>query len=460
MEHFHHLLFEDITLDSQMYEFEIWQDRMADADLDERFFAIFEETLNERTSQMREAGKDDDPLTEYLEIYLSRATDGQHRTISQKQSNDFTDTIPNSNTASLDLHTRFPNLQPGSNDSSATVSRVINLLEGKTSLPIAHQIELYLRLSNFLPKIHSLIDPLKVLFQLILTKVSVIPVFALLEVGAFYKKLGKFEEALEVYAAASRKLDHLDVQLKYVIHSHVADCYSDLGLFSEALGSYEKAFSGQEILLGRRHSDTLQDLYMMIHTNHYMHQHIEVLRLSDKICMGEEAVPEWGLIDNLHLNSIRCVAYRSIGGHEGAAHTKKMRETLKECRESYSNDDGIPPDVLHVIGCAYHALGEYDTALDFFQLAFEACKKSKGPNLIRTLHAQCWIAVTYEALGRCHEAKKLHEKVHAKHQSVLGRDHPDARRTKRDLDALLSRHHTELDDSMKVDDDNHSRIII
>lgn len=75
VEYFAHPLFEDITLDSQMDEFAIWEDRMAEAGLVTRFLAVLKGTLKKRTDQMRKAANVDDPLIEFLETYLDGSTD-------------------------------------------------------------------------------------------------------------------------------------------------------------------------------------------------------------------------------------------------------------------------------------------------------------------------------------------------------------------------------------------------
>lgn len=386
-ERFVRLLFEDLTLDSQEDEFIVWQYRMADAGLDTKFFAIFEETLKERTDQMRKAGKNDDSLTEHLEMYLNQAKDGHFGKYSPKQSNEATGSILESSTAGPYPQTRFFTSRPSSNDPSATVSRVMDLLKGQNALPITHQIELWLRLSTSLRKTRVLIDPLKLLFQLILRKASGVHVFALLAVGEFYVKLGKFQEALEIYTVAARKMHHLDVPLKFRIQSLMGSCYEELELDMEALTSYKRSLSGQEIHLGRRHHDTIRTLTDVILANVRMSQYTEVLRLSDTICMEQEFVPELSLDRNLQLHSLRYFAYRNQGNHERAAHMKRtIQSTLKLCRESYSNDHVIPPHLLEQSGAAYYVLDEYDTALESFQLAFEAYQQLKGSNSRDTLY--------------------------------------------------------------------------
>ena len=439
IQHFAHLLFEDITLQSQVDEYEAWSDQMTVAGLDEKLLAFFKETLKERNDEMRRMGNKIDPLAENFETFIKRITEESFETFSQKQSSEATTSVLESCTAGPKVETNSQKPTPTLNDPSATVSRVMDLLKGQTSLSIAHQIEIWLRVSTSLHKTTVMIDPLKVLFRIVLRKASGIHVFGLLAIGDFYQRLEKYQEAVEVYSVASRKMNHLDVPLKFRIHYTLGHCYENLGLDVEALRSYESAFSGQEIHLGVRHSDTLETLYWMIAVNDWMGHSTEVLRLSDKVCMKHEFVPEMSLFRNIDLHSRRLKAYRYMGNHERAAHVEEsMRATLKLYHESHSNDDNISPHSSTDLGEAYYSLNEYDTALKFFHLALEAYNNSKCPNLRWVLYIQYRIAATFEDLGRIHEAKDLLETVLPKQQSLFGADHREVRWTKNALDDLES----------------------
>ena len=438
VQHFAHLLFEDITLQSQVDEFAAWSDQMTVADLDTKFFAFFKETFKERTHGMPKVGKKVDPLTENLETCITYVTEESFGIFSQKQSNEATASILESRTAGPHLETNSQNSTPTINDPSATVSRVMDLLKGQTSLTVAHQIEIWLRLSMSLHKTSVVIDPLKILFRIILRKASGIHVFALLAIGDFYRRLEKFQEAVEVYSVASRKMNHLDVPLKFRIHFDMGYCYTRLGSDTEALRSYESAFSGQEIHLGRRHFDTVKTLYWMIVVNDWMGRYTEVLKLSDKVCTEQEFVPELNLGRNLFLHTRRHSAYLHVGNHERAAHVEEsIRATLNLFHETYGNDDAIPPNISIDLGDAHDYLGEYDIALKLFRQGSEAYKKTQRSNR-DTLHAQYRVASTFAELGRIHEAKDLLETVLAKQQSLLGSNHRNVRWTKNALDALES----------------------
>ena len=454
MQHFAHLLFEDITLQSQLDEFTAWSDQMTVAGLDTKFLAFFRETFKERNDEMRKVGKKIDPLAENLETYIKQIE--SFGSFSQKQSNEATSSVLESRTAGSSLEANSQNPIPTLNDPFATVSRVMDLLKGQTSLSIAHQIEIWVRLSTSLDKISVMIDPLKVLFRIILRKASGIHVFALLAIAHFYRRLEKYQEAVEVYSVASRKMNHLDVPLKFKIHSWMGNCYEELGLDTEALRSYKSAFSGQEIHLGRRHSETVETLYWMIAVNGWMRRYTEVLRLSDKVCMEQEFVPEMSLRRNLDLHIRRRIAFLHIGNHERATHVEEsIRATLKLCLEACSNDDDIPPEFRIDLGDAYHHLGEYDTALKFFQQGLEACKNSKCSNLSYILYIQYRIACTFRRLGRIHEVKDLLETVLAKQQRLLGPNHREVRWTKEALDALEfdDNELTEEEDGYELDEE-------
>lgn len=58
-----------------------------------------------------------------------------------------------------------------------------------------------------------------------LEEASGTPVFALMLICDFYKKLEKSQEALEVYTAALEKMKHLDVPLRFRIHDRMGACY-------------------------------------------------------------------------------------------------------------------------------------------------------------------------------------------------------------------------------------------
>ena len=443
---FVHLVFEDVTLDAQMNEFTAWEDQMVDAGLDKRLLALFEGTVKKWTDKMRQAGRYDDPLIEHLEAYLSETKNRKSGAFSEEGSDETAIPLLDSDPAGQHLQTLTTNSVQSSNNSSATVRRAMDLLKCQTPLSVAHQIELCLRLTS-LRKLRMPIDSLKILFQLILRKASRIPVYGLMLIGGFYYKLEKFQEALEIYDAASKKMIHLDVPLRFRIHECMGYCYYKLQSESEALEYYERAFLGYERLLGTSHRDTLEVLVWMIHTNGKMYQHTEVIRLTNRIYMEHGSVPGLNLADNLFVHRMRRRAYCQIGDHDGdAAMEICLRGALEKVHQSYRNHYDMPTDVLYECGCVHHSLGEYETALEFLEPALKTYEGSKEKRSLDFLNTRWCIAKSYEKLGRHQEARVRYETLLAKEQSVLGPDHPNTRDTKRCLENLML-NGLELDDN-------------
>lgn len=447
VENFAHFLLEDLTLELQVSEFIAFQHLMADASPNMSFLTIFEKNLKEMTSQMRNSGKKDDPCTETWEMVLDLAENEDIEFYRQSQSNEASESVLEPSLAGLDLQAGFSDSRPNSKDPSTAITRMMNLLKGQTSFPFAHQMEIVLRLQSVLSKTRALIDPLKVLFQLVLKKASSIPVYALVAIGEFYEKLEKFQEALEVYNIASKKIDHLDIPLKFTILSQMGYCHLELGLDMEALRCYEKAFFGQEILLGKRHHSTLWCLKQMIFSNFLLRRDTEVLKLCDKMYMGQDSVPELDFEQNLEVQRHRFEAYRFVGDHDKAVHMKhRMQATLKLYHEFHSKDYGKAPHDLQQIGYAHDVLGDYQTALEVFQLASDAYSKANGPSHYWTLHSQYWIATMYTRLGRYQEAKELLELTDARQQRVLRPNHWNIQWTKEALEELPSEDDYSSDD--------------
>ena len=144
----------------------------------------------------------------------------------------------------------------------------------------------------------------------------------------------------------------------------------------------------------------------MIATNANLIRYTEVIRLSDKLCMEQDLIPELDLHDNLYIHRLRHAAYCHIGDHDRkAAMEKRLQATLKSIGESCDNHNGITSNVLFERGCAYYTLGEDDMALESFELALKAFERSQCSRFTEVSRAQFCIAWTYEALGRYHEAK-------------------------------------------------------
>ena len=380
-EYFIHLVFEDITLYAQMDEFMAWEDQMVDAGLGKRLHTLFEGTLNKWTEQMRQAGRGDDPLLEYLEMYLGEAKDRQSGPSSEERSHKFSISVHDSDIAGQHLHTLTTNSGQISSNSSATIYRVMDLLKCQTPLSFANQIELCLRLSTSLSKLRLPTDSLKGLFQLISRETSRISVYALMLIGGVYYELEEFQEALEVYDAASRKILHLDVLLKFRIYEFMGECYDRLKSDVDTLKFEEKAFSGYETLLGIRHLDTLRALYKIGRSYWRLGSYTEALRSYEK-------------------------AFSSYGIVRGSRHLDTLR-------------------TLECMSACYYQQGLYVEALRSYEEVFSGYQALLGSRHLDTLRTLELMAHCFYQQGSCVEALRSYEEVFSGYEIFLGTRHPD-----------------------------------
>ena len=431
VEHFAHYVFEDPTFDPQVREFMAFGDRWADTDPGKSLLATFENRVREEViSRMRYSAMNRD--THKLELMLVLINDFESETHGQNQSREPTEIVPEP--CAIDVpQTRFPNSKSSSKHIANTVARIRKLLNGQTSPIVAHQIEIFLRLKSCLDKTGVLIDPLTVLFKLILGKASGVSVYVLLAIGRFYYKLEKFDEALDVFSAAVKKVDHLDVPLKFEIYAGIADCYHELSIHGEALRFYGKAFLGQRILLGDRHRKTFYFLVRMMWEHRHLSQDREMLRLCEQICHGQDFAPELSIVQNIQVQSLSMVTYGKLGDFSKAARAKEyLRATMRKYDYPCPKDTDEFEDGLFTAGQAYDYMHDRDRALKSLQLALNA-KKNAG-NKRRTLLIQCWMATVHESLGHYEQAKGLCELVYAEQLKTLGSGHLQTRWTKEALD--------------------------
>ena len=130
LETFGHLQFEDLTLSSQVDEFQEFVDCTTVAGLDRKFSAIIGRNLRNSASQTYNFGKNGESYTEQLNMFLDLATDGQLGASGQAQSNVSPD--PNNEPSKLgaEHQTQCLSTGPSSYDPSTTISRVKDLLKG------------------------------------------------------------------------------------------------------------------------------------------------------------------------------------------------------------------------------------------------------------------------------------------------------------------------------------------
>ncbi|CZR62960.1 uncharacterized protein PAC_12857 [Phialocephala subalpina] len=170
---------------------------------------------------------------------------------------------PNGNVAegaNRKLTSQTPRL-PLTDESS--LSHISNTLIHNPTLPLHRQIDILLRLKSHLQRVKVLTDPLKMLFRLLLQKSHAIPVYVLWAVADFYRKLEKWEEALEVYRVAFAKIEAQEAPFKFAILFNVGYVLQQQGKHKEAEATFRRCLEGRERVLGKEHEKTMKIAYWL-----------------------------------------------------------------------------------------------------------------------------------------------------------------------------------------------------
>ncbi|KAF7503591.1 hypothetical protein GJ744_003574 [Endocarpon pusillum] len=262
---------------------------------------------------------------------------------------------------------------------STEASQFMALLNHATTLPLQRQLDWLLRLQCQLHRAKVLTDPLKLLLRIILQKASSVSVNVLWAIGRFYERLGKYNEALEVYHAALAKLENREVPIKFQIIYCVGIIHWKLQSYDMALEFFQKTLIGEERLLGTDHINTLYSIEWIGNTYNSQQQFSEALEWYQKTLIGKE---------------------RLLGTDH--------KDTFV---------------TIYMIGVVYHGLEQYDNALKWFQKALIGEERLLGTDHINTLYSMEWIGRTYYSQQQFSEALEWYQKTLIGKERLLGADH-------------------------------------
>ncbi|KAI5789536.1 hypothetical protein FPQ18DRAFT_294087, partial [Pyronema domesticum] len=138
---------------------------------------------------------------------------------------------------------------------------VLKSIDTSTVLARNWQIDTIIRLQSYLQRVNTLIDPLRIIFQLIMQKASAIPALGLVAISQFYWRFDKFDESNQVLDAALKKIVDKEIPLKYRIYHLMGANYHGMKDHSKAERLYRQAFVGSSALRGLDHQDTIWSMY-------------------------------------------------------------------------------------------------------------------------------------------------------------------------------------------------------
>ncbi|RAL02823.1 uncharacterized protein BO80DRAFT_18610 [Aspergillus ibericus CBS 121593] len=168
----------------------------------------------------------------------------------------FKDEIP-------DAHNRdsIVTFREGPKDSAKVATHIRKLINGHDKLSLAAQLDMTFILRTHLRLMKGLKEPLKILFEFILSSARKMPVSALLIIGDFYRRLDKLDDALKVYRAALAKVNGMEGPDKFMVLRRTGSILIDQGEYTRAEESWRMTGEGQQKAAGRDHRESLQSMY-------------------------------------------------------------------------------------------------------------------------------------------------------------------------------------------------------
>ncbi|KAI9856968.1 MAG: hypothetical protein M1813_008684 [Trichoglossum hirsutum] len=327
----------------------------------------------------------------------------------------------------LDLSPRIANknvtLNATLGESSAAVSQIMDLLNSGTALPLHRQVDMILRLQSHLLKARILTDPLKKLFRIILQRAPIIPVYVLLAIGTFYRRLGKSEEALEVYRAALAKMENRDVPIKITILASIAHVLDDQERYEEAEAMYRQTLEAGERLLGREHADTLSSAYWLGTVLIDEGKYEEAETIHRQTLEARERVLGKAHEDTLWSASQLGTALYNQGKYEEAGVIHRQALEARERVLGKEHEDTLWS--ASELGIALHYQGKYEEAGVIHRQALEARERVLGKEHEDTLRNASQLGFTLINQGKYREAEAIHRQTLEARERVLGKGHKD-----------------------------------
>ena len=137
------------------------------------------------------------------------------------------------------------------------LTRIIDGLGNDEILPLDRQVNMVLKLQSYLSQVNSVTDPLKMLLHMILQNASAAPIYVLIAIAKFYRRVNKLEEALEVYNIALKRTEGQESLTRPWILDQVAIILQRQGKFKDAELACRRAWKEGEKVWGVNHACTL-----------------------------------------------------------------------------------------------------------------------------------------------------------------------------------------------------------
>ncbi|KAK5993028.1 Vegetative incompatibility HET-E-1-like protein [Cladobotryum mycophilum] len=343
------------------------------------------DTFKQQLEKRRNLFGDEDWRTRQSQFLVNAFSDDDEASKNAKGSNN-EEECDNDATPNLPEHSHEDNLEKKRAvfpPTPASTSEMIKLLAENQILPKHKYTELFLVLmSTSLGTLKRWIDPLELLFQMIIQKASTIPILFLYLIGNFYYGQDKFQKALEVYEASLAKMGTEDTRTKLLLWNDIGNCYFKLKMYEDAVNAHKKAALGRRELLGPEHEDTADSVYR---TGIALHQAGEYV---DAEMMLRQAADLWEKIGGPnHKARAWCLHWlgTALFYQKKYVLSEEMSRQAISVGEANSNlDEAWLAYPIYWAGCASQEQGNYSDAERMFHRAGPMLKSDIGLNNLVT----------------------------------------------------------------------------
>ena len=210
--------------------------------------------------------------------------------------------------------------------------------------------------------------------------------------------------------------------MKATLLSAIGETFSGLGLTSESLAAFERAYSIRSDQLGEDHPDTwesMDNLATAFQDEGRLDKAIPILKVA-LAKRNDKLGPDHA--DTLESMNDLAVAYWEEG--QVALAIPLYEATLMTVRHKLGEDHPDTLTIMDNLAVAYAADGRHDRAIPLHEATLAKQRTLLGEDHPTTLITMNNLARTYETGGRLLVAIRLHETTLEKMRAKLGDDHP------------------------------------
>ncbi|KAH8814677.1 hypothetical protein DL96DRAFT_420437 [Flagelloscypha sp. PMI_526] len=211
-------------------------------------------------------------------------------------------------------------------------------------------------------------------------------------------------------------------QLHHSYYWHVAETFSNGGLYTEAASLRERDVEAKRCISGSEHPDTLTSISNLAITYSDLARHADALKLQDEVLELHRRILGSEHLDTLMSMHNLANTYSDLGRHADAL---KLNEEVVELRRRILGSEH--PDTLMSmsnLARTYSDLARHADALKLNEEVVELRRRILGSEHPATLSSMNNLARTYSDLARHADALKLNEEVVELRRRILGSEHP------------------------------------